>query len=212
MFLIVSTGSVVSLVAFGVYASQGNEMTASIIFPSLVLINSLYWPLLILPEVISYFVEYRTALRRLLQFFNETPISSYTNDKLPPARLDATNALDMRSATFAWPPPPAIYATDMDDGLEDDAGDGEPRKLSDDERRAAFEEKKRENERAARLLIDQPVLNDISLSVPRGSLLAVVGPVGCGKYVAGVCRPCASAQFHSRVAPRLLELRWSTLC
>jgi ABC-type multidrug transport system fused ATPase/permease subunit len=130
MFMILSVGSLVSLLAFGVYSTQDNSpFTADIVFPSLMLLGSLYWPMLILPEVISNFVEFRTAARRLTCFFNERPVRLLTESSLAAPKHDAENVIVLERATFAWPPEAPLYPTDEDGDLDDfskadDAGKG----------------------------------------------------------------------------------------
>lgn len=198
MFMILSVGSLVSLLAFGVYSTQDNSpFTADIVFPSLMLLGSLYWPMLILPEVISNFVEFRTAARRLTCFFNERPVRLLTESSLAAPKHDAENVIVLERATFAWPPEAPLYPTDEDGDLDDfskadDAGKGvvessagdleliEERPSKDELHRrflALLAERRQTNARR----LAEPVLRDVTLRVPRGSLVAIVGLVGAGK-------------------------------
>jgi ABC-type multidrug transport system fused ATPase/permease subunit len=161
------------------------------------LLGSLYWPMLILPEVISNFVEFRTAARRLTCFFNERPVRALTDVALAAPKHDAENVVVFERATFAWPPEAPLYPTDEDGDLDDfskaaDAGKGvvessagdleliEERPSKDELHRrflALLAERRQTNARR----LAEPVLRDVSLRVPRGSLVAVVGLVGAGK-------------------------------
>jgi ABC-type multidrug transport system fused ATPase/permease subunit len=216
MFMILSVGSLVSLLAFGVYSTQDNSpFTADVIFPSLMLLGSLYWPMLILPEVISNFVEFRTAARRLTCFFNEKPVRALTDAQLGAPKHDAENLVVFDRATFAWPPEAPLYPTDEDGDLDDFSKAGDSSKgvvesssgdlelveerPSKDELHRRFVALLAERRATDARRVAEPVLRDISLRVPRGSLVAVVGLVGSGK----------SALVHAVLGE--LELRRGTL-
>jgi ATP-binding cassette subfamily C (CFTR/MRP) protein 1 len=199
MFMILSVGSLVSLLAFGVYSTQDDSpFTADVVFPSLMLLGSLYWPMLILPEVISNFVEFRTAARRLTCFFNERPVralteaafgaaasttprtSSCSSAPRSPGRPRRRSIRPTRTATSTTSrarPTPARASSSRAPATSSWSRRGPSKDELHRRFLALLDERRQSNARR----LAEPVLRDVSLRVPRGSLVAVVGLVGAGK-------------------------------
>lgn len=71
MFLALLFANVVATVVFSVYAGVGHTLTAALVFPSLVLLENLTWPVLWLPAVISRATEAAVSLQRLNVFLRK---------------------------------------------------------------------------------------------------------------------------------------------
>jgi ABC-type multidrug transport system fused ATPase/permease subunit len=196
MFMIMACGSVVSMLAFGVFSTTGDvPVSPEVIFPALMLIGSLYWPMLILPEVVSHFVEFRTAARRLTCFFNEKPVRLLTHFEASAGR-SSDDVVVLEHATFAWPPEAPLYPTDEDgDAMEEFARPEDKAMLSSSAGDLELVEKRPDKKELRRRFLEllaerrqtdarrraEPVLANVTLRLRRGSLVAVVGVVGSSK-------------------------------
>ncbi|KAF8579018.1 ABC transporter [Ramaria rubella] len=154
-----SLPTLAAVISFVVYSLTGHANEPAVIFTSLTLFQLLKLPLMFLPMAASATADAMNATERLREVFTaETLTETKTVDKSLP------NAIEVRHADFAW------------DGVPPD-----------------FEDKKskRRNKSA---LVAPPApkadaaqaehafkLKDITLTIPRGQLCAIVGPVGSGK-------------------------------
>lgn len=93
----------VAIVAFTIYTvALGGEMTASRVFPSLVLFNQLRFPVIFYPRVLNQSADALVSLRRLARFFSleeATPYAPAREANIPPLELD-DEALACRNASF----------------------------------------------------------------------------------------------------------------
>ena len=160
-----------SAVTFSVYSALGNELNASIIFPSMALFMLIRLPLQLVPMALSMAAEVRVsagggamwdphartqravpcssrqvAFGRISKFLH---LPEMTVHEAQP--LHATQGIEVSDASFVWGVGDVAAAAAGSDGQASvEAGE---------DRRAPF------------------VLRDVSLSLPRGKLLAVVGRV-----------------------------------
>jgi hypothetical protein len=72
-FSIVGTPLLVTLSTFGLYTRLGNKLTPEVAFPSLLLFQSLIFPLTMLPMILSNAISLGVALKRLDRFMQVLP-------------------------------------------------------------------------------------------------------------------------------------------
>ncbi|KAK0204702.1 P-loop containing nucleoside triphosphate hydrolase protein [Desarmillaria ectypa] len=127
----------------------------SIIFASLTLFQLLRLPLMFLPVSFSAIADAQNATQRLYGVF-EAEILEDTFDR----EDDLDVAVEVKNVSFTWDAPPP-EATEGKKGKKD--------------------KKKRKPEADSSSTDEVFELKDVSLSVPRGQLVAIVGAVGAGK-------------------------------
>ncbi|SCV70351.1 BQ2448_1745 [Microbotryum intermedium] len=163
-----SIPTLASIIVFAVYAATGHSQNPAEIWTSLSLLNLLRMPMMLLPNSLSTIADANSALKRL------TPV--FTAETLPEAHTvseDSKTALTVQGADFEWESatPPSKDAEKNNNKKELPSPTASP-KLADTEKLDSIVE-------------EAPAppsrLHDISLDVPRGQLLCVVGPVGSGK-------------------------------
>ena len=59
---------IISVATFTVYALMGNKLEAEVVFPAIGLFNSLTWPILYVPEVISHFSQAKVSIGRIHKY------------------------------------------------------------------------------------------------------------------------------------------------
>ncbi|KAL0070194.1 hypothetical protein AAF712_002684 [Marasmius tenuissimus] len=175
-----------AVLSFIVYALTGHSLEPSVIFSSLSLFNLLRTPLTFLPVSLSAMADAYNAFSRVQEVFLAEVITEET--KIDPA-LDV--AISVNDAHFTWDAPPttntkkasappsksiAAAVTEKVKGLlhdtpapktsvthEKEAGKVDPNEKGLDPEDRIFK------------------LKNVNLSVPRGQLCAIVGPIGAGK-------------------------------
>ncbi|KAF8951702.1 hypothetical protein BGZ52_010208 [Haplosporangium bisporale] len=146
-----------SALSFILYSSLGNELKSEIIFPALAYFTVLRTPLMVLPSAYTLTVDAYVAMKRIETFMLSEEASS-----IPPPDPSHEFALSMENASFKWDQIDAPTTSSSDTlvpGASDHAGEA------------------KEGEKDQ----DLPYLPNLNLQIPRGALVAVVGPVGSGK-------------------------------
>ncbi|KAF9970265.1 hypothetical protein BGZ73_007064 [Actinomortierella ambigua] len=200
----------IALFVFVTFWLQGQEMTADKVFVSLTLFNVIRLTMTsFFPKSIETIAEARISIRRITDFLLLPELHSLENpyatkgaageegadhqykEKSRPA--DDSVLVEMRSASFSW-------TIDTEDGQEKN----EILEMSKEARRREAEEKLKKAKKTR--LSDLPptgadgqeindvtleavdqlnsrknILNNITMTLHRDELLAIVGPVGCGK-------------------------------
>ncbi|GAA5962545.1 hypothetical protein JCM21900_003672 [Sporobolomyces salmonicolor] len=145
-----------SVIVFAVYSVTGHTQNPAEIWTSLSLLNLLRFPLMMLPNSLSTITDAYSACKRL------TPV--FLADELPEQPIviveDAKLAVHVKDADFMW-----------ESSAPPTQGKGKKGKKGE---KADQAESKEDDEQPSGLY-------DISLEVPRGSLVCVVGSVGSGK-------------------------------
>ncbi|KAG8794210.1 hypothetical protein FRC17_008325, partial [Serendipita sp. 399] len=150
------------------YALTGRNFSPEIVFPSLALFNLLRQPLLFLPRALSATADAKNALARLESTFH----AHLMDDTGLPIDPDLEVALEARDATFRWE-----QTQEQEVDSKDNSG-----KLS--HRVLKHWKKKSEIDGTATPTQIPPVpfsVKGLNLSIPRGKLYVVVGPIGAGK-------------------------------
>lgn len=173
--------SIASVFAFVMYSSLHPTFDPGIIFASLMYFNMLRPPLVVLPQALSLAADAQNALDRLsIVFEAETKEDS----------IAINPALDVAvrtNASFQWI---AVEQAEPGKGKGASGGKGKGTKPKDKT------EPKDTGEPFS--------LRDIDLEIPRGRLVAIVGPVGSGKSsllraLLGEMRTFGSVEFGGRL-------------
>ncbi|KAL2919344.1 hypothetical protein HK105_200987 [Polyrhizophydium stewartii] len=169
-------GAIVQALTFAIYAALGGKLRPEIVFPALSYISVVNEPLSSFPEIFLGMQSFMISYRRLADYLVADEIQPHEATELRPAAEspDGT-ALKMSAASFTWeevknsedekdksskPTPAAVSPPDASRGLPDSQA---ALTLPETDKPAPF------------------ALQDITLDIPRGSLVAVVGSVGSGK-------------------------------
>lgn len=171
-----SLPTMASVVAFVMYTSVQPAFDPAVIFPAIMYFNSFQGSLMIIPRSLSMTMDAYNALKRLAPVFN----AEVKDDGLTiVSTLDV--AIRTAQASFRWvsgPPDQPISAGGGGSNGENDAST----------HNSGF------------------TLADINMEIPRGRLVAVVGPVGSGKsslmlgLLGEMTRIAGIVQFSSRPA------------
>ncbi|KAF9354827.1 hypothetical protein BGX34_010786 [Mortierella sp. NVP85] len=163
-----------SALSFVLYAALGNKLEARIIFPALTLFTALRVPLLVLPYCYSEALDAWVSIKRIERY-----LVSLNTEPLPPVDTTYDYALSFRNATFYWDRLPSNSVSETPSSLPSSTSkhttNGDT-VVQDDEQPLLGRSHDRESDSET-----MPFLKDISIDIPRGSLVAVVGPVGSGK-------------------------------
>ncbi|KAG0083144.1 hypothetical protein BGZ92_011054 [Podila epicladia] len=148
-----------SALSFVLYSALGNELQAEIVFPALALFTGLRVPLLVLPLIYSQAADAYVSINRIEEFLLSEDLAP-----LPPMVPTHLYALSMKDADFYWDQQPST-ASDSEE-ISDETEERQP---------LLYEQERSPNAN------DLTFLRNINLDIPRGALVAVVGPVGSGK-------------------------------
>ncbi|CEH13993.1 abc transporter [Ceraceosorus bombacis] len=145
--------TVAAVISFITYTAVGNELEPGKIFSALTFFQLLRTPLQFLPVAWNAIADATNACRRISAVFEgELAAGSHPVDE------NLHNGLEMYEASFEWDSaPPSSTANDIAGKAKGRAA--EPEKASATPSR----------------------LQNITMNVPRGSLVAIVGPIGSGK-------------------------------
>nr|KAJ3421673.1 hypothetical protein HK105_002724 [Polyrhizophydium stewartii] len=178
--------SIAAALSFIIYSlTAGGDLDPARIFSSLAWFNQLPMPLVFLPQVFSSYADATVAIKRIQELLLAPEIEA-------PATIDpaAKNAVEIVDGDFTWDTlPPSDENTDAAQDNKDAAKTDKPRwfvvKNKGDKKGGAGEEVELEVAEtvADSSSLDTPrsTLRNINLAIPRGKLVAVVGPVGSGK-------------------------------
>ncbi|KAG2140137.1 ABC protein [Suillus clintonianus] len=157
--------------AFVTYTLTAHNFNVAVIFSSLSLFQLLRQPMLFMPRALSAIPDAASAIQRLTHVFRAEQISGDTLiiDK------DQEPALLMKDATFEW----ESHGQDSGEAFSSKkgaSGGGPPR----GKHRNVKEDTVKEKSTPVK---DAPLFKvmNVTMTIPRGQLVAVVGPVGSGK-------------------------------
>ena len=104
----------VGLISFYVYASQGNELTASTVFTTFAAINLLRLPVKVIPMVIARYVEAAVSFKRLTKFMclDELQENQFL---LTDKGSSSDYSLTMIDSIFAWSPEKGSFRVKIPD-------------------------------------------------------------------------------------------------
>jgi len=182
--LITTMPTLVAVAAFTLYSAvMQRPMSSWVIFPSLTLFNQLRFPIMFLPRVLSMSADALVSLRRIQKFISLPETAS----TVPEGDFaSASGAANGKGANHAW----GTMPSNVDVLAELPRGDYHFLPLTE------------ANES------DTPFLRDVGLTLRKGTLTIVVGPVGSGKSALASallgelwpCTPGCAPKIHGRVA------------
>ncbi|KAF8199630.1 ATP-binding cassette transporter YOR1 [Pholiota molesta] len=167
-----------SVLAFITYSLTGHTLEPGVIFTSLTLFTLLRLPLMFLPVAFSSIADAANATGRLYGVF-EAELLEKTRTIDP--NIDF--ALEVKGASFTWdsPPPDEDYSKHGKKGgkmMQSSKAKAKAKAI------AAVAEKKRTDDLDEKAKNEEERIfriTDVTMHVPRGQLVAIVGSVGSGK-------------------------------
>ncbi|KAI8925132.1 hypothetical protein BC831DRAFT_281166 [Entophlyctis helioformis] len=191
----------VPIVAFIAYSSfTGTILSADKVFTVLALVSALSGPASSIADSTIGILQLRISYKRISEFLlaEETGPNELT-DLLPADASKDGSALKMDKASFTWE---TVKNADKKDKKDKKAAADAKKDAKD-----ASAETVVETDSAAEETKEEPFkLEDINLSIPRGSLVAVVGSVGSGKssflsaLIGGMRKTAGSSSVYGSVA------------
>ncbi|KAF9484351.1 ABC transporter [Pholiota conissans] len=167
-----------SVLAFITYSATGHTLEPGVIFTSLTLFTLLRLPLMFLPVSFSSIADAANATGRLYGVF-EAELLEKTRDVDP----SIVYALEVKGASFTWdsPPPDEDYEKHGKKGgrmMQSSKAKAKAKAKADaaEKKRTDDLDEKAKNEEDRIFKI-----TDVTMNVPRGQLVAIVGSVGSGK-------------------------------
>lgn len=168
-----SIPALASVLSFVVYTATHDNLDPAILFTSLSYFNLLRQPLMFLPRALSSLTDAQTAVERLHEFF-EAPLAEDMN--LVDPNLDV--ALRAKDASFQWATVQSPDQLSTEKGLKDARG----KKGKKEKKSKKDESKTLPVEDGGSPSSEEPfAIEHLNMEVPRGQLVAIVGPVGSGK-------------------------------
>ena len=138
------------------------ELTADVVFPTMTLFTQLRLPLILLPMVISMAVDGAVAAKRIQKFLLAEEL-----DFFPSIDEDCPYGIIIEAPCFTYEAVPKVVAAS---------------EIKKDKTGAETETEADEDAEATSAPTVEPFkLRDLHLKIPRGALVAVIGPVGSGK-------------------------------
>jgi len=177
---------------------MGRTLDASTAFATLALFSLLRAPLAFLPFCFIQYLTYRVSAKRMAAFLTAPELDDGTT-KAPPG------AAASLKGSFAWSAgaPPTVPEPATKTGKKK-AG---PAKTVAEE---AVNEDEKDPENPVRSDVAAPTLRDLDVTIPEGSLVGVVGPVGSGK--SSLLSALAGEMEASTGAARAVSARGAAFC
>jgi ABC-type multidrug transport system fused ATPase/permease subunit len=173
---IMNTGpTLVAVAAFSLYSgAMGREMTPSVIFPSLSLFSLLRFPVMFYPRCLAMVADALVALRRLQKYFL-LPEALATTTSLPaevqaPRGAQSAERETLDAGDVELEETHTLEPRVLEDGVVASIAGGHFHWTALKPLSSGSSEK-----------LDRPFLRDIDLTLRKGELTVVVGPVGSGK-------------------------------
>ncbi|KAG0196954.1 hypothetical protein BGX28_009530, partial [Mortierella sp. GBA30] len=165
-----------SALSFVVYASIGNKLDADIIFPALAYFTLLRVPLMVLPSSYTIVADAYVAMKRIEEF-----LLSEDASPIPPPDLEHEYALTIKNATFLWEQFPSAGSNEHLDATKNVSSSQNQSTTNQDSTTGDGSKIISASASASEVTPTPSYLCNLNLQIPRGSLIAVVGPVGSGK-------------------------------
>ncbi|KAG0211857.1 hypothetical protein BGX28_007312 [Mortierella sp. GBA30] len=165
-----------SALSFIIYVAIGNKLRADIIFPAMAYFTLLRAPLMVLPSSYTTVADAYVAMKRIEKF-----LLSEDASPIPPPDLDHRYALTIKNASFLWEELPPTGSNEHLDGAEKKSPSSGQSQLTSKQDPTTGDESMITSTSASETISGSSYLSNLNLQIPRGSLVAVVGPVGSGK-------------------------------
>ncbi|KAL1410098.1 hypothetical protein Q8F55_004101 [Vanrija albida] len=180
MSLAFSVPALATVLAFVTYTSTHKNLDPAVIFTSLALFNLLRQPLLFLPRALSTYADAKNAVERLTDVFEAEIMED--KDIVNP---DLDVAIRAKGVTFQWA---SIPETEQIAGGKGGKGGRGGKGKKEKKTKSPFRTPSKTPPKTPSVKDAEPAeaaepfkIEDLNLEVPRGRLVAIVGPVGSGK-------------------------------
>ena len=192
-----STPIFIAVCSFGSFSLAGNDITAPTAYTALALFNTLRFPLVLVPFLLTSLLNALNAIQRLGAFLDQDESLEVEIDGSEPGRVV------LNDASFCWPTLPKKAKEDEKKpgqgggppssgapATTTTSGEGGPIQAKKKPKRVSRkEQKKLDAEKAAKEkeeLENAPQqepfgMTNVSVNIEPGSLTMIIGPVGCGK-------------------------------
>ncbi|KAJ6518372.1 ABC protein [Mycena vulgaris] len=158
--------------AFVTYTETSREFDVAVVFASFSLFQLLRQPMMFLPRALSAIADARNALTRLSVVFH-AQLREGDAFVVDPAMTDAVR---VEGASWVWEAfPDAAKEAEAKEAKEKGKGEKDKGKRADED------DDEKEGDTGGEAETEPFALRDITLSIPRGTLAAIVGRVGSGK-------------------------------
>lgn len=165
-----------SMLSFITYSLSDNGLAPSTVFSSLALFNGLRMPLNLLPLVIGQVTDAWNSLKRIEEYLL---LEEQNDDAL--FNAEATNAVEMRHASFTWERTPTQESDKAGNGKKGPT-EKKPSEVGLAEKRASTPQEMKEDNASTLVEEREPFkLHDMDFEIGRNELVAVIGSVGSGK-------------------------------
>ncbi|KAG1744460.1 ABC protein [Suillus lakei] len=164
MAVSLSLPALTGTLAFVAYSLTTHDFNVAAVFVSLSLFQILRQPMMFLPHAMSAIPDASSAIQRITQVFRAELIPE---DALV-INTDQELALVVNDATFEW------------ESFEQDSGEAFSSRKGGGRDKSAKDNGTKEQPAPTK---DAPLfrVNNVTMTIPRGQLVAIVGPVGSGK-------------------------------
>lgn len=163
-----------SALSFVLYGATGNQLRSEIIFPALAYFTVLRTPLMVLPSAYTATIDAYVAMKRI-----ETFLLSEETESIAAPNPNHEYALSMENASFLWEALPNSSSDTLVVPEPTETTSGGDKQEEGDSADDADTTSNNSNNGSHDTIL--PYLEKINLRLTRGSLVAVVGPVGSGK-------------------------------
>ncbi|KAJ3190722.1 hypothetical protein HK101_008433 [Irineochytrium annulatum] len=169
----------IAFVLFGI----SNPLNAAQVFSSLTWFTQLRFPLMFLPALISSWADFKVAIMRI-----EGLLLAAELDEQPPIDSTLPVAVQIENGEFMWDSLPPKAGAAAEAGKPDKKMTRKEKKKekkgknatdTKEKQSAADEKPSTDSDNVA--VVPKAILRDINISLPKGSLTAIVGAVGSGK-------------------------------
>jgi ABC-type multidrug transport system fused ATPase/permease subunit len=185
---------------------QDEPLSAATAFTTVALFNMMRFPFAFLPMGLLQYIQSKIALSRLERYLDLPELSEYVLDAPPDEAIaseETPGSVTIRNGSFSWIDPEGAPVRPIQDETKPKKSKG-PKSTeslaSDSDMRSSTHSRlslASESTNATPII----TLQHVNCHIPSGSLVAVVGPVGCGKSsflsaILGELEPIHNSKIH----------------
>lgn len=186
--LLLGATQIQTTLIFLTYIGLGNELDAATAFTTLTLFGLMTSPFIFLPFGLQQYNQSKVSMRRIMEYLDSEDLLAYIQQ----GEGEGDVAVEFKAAHMGWSPEEAeVVENGAPIPASAPASDADAKSSHDGKQYVAAPDEEEEAKANGVHLIDGPsqdksnrafhTLRDLSLSVKKGQLVAVVGSVGSGK-------------------------------